>query len=91
MKNHFNKELVKTKEANENFESSRKCCICDNTFVAGEVKVSDYCHVTSAAHRDCNINVNLNQKILIVFHDLKYYDAHLSSKNLANSILKKMS
>ena len=64
IKKHFNKELVITKEDDENFETSTKCWICDYTFVESNVKVRDHCHVTgkyrSAAHRDCNINVSLN-------------------------------
>ena len=38
MRKDFNKELVMTKEDNENFERSTKCWICDNTFVEGDVK-----------------------------------------------------
>ena len=63
-KKHFNKELVMTKKDEENFESSLKCWICDNTFVEGDVKVRDHCHVTGkyrgAAHRDCNISSSRN-------------------------------
>ena len=33
IKNHFNKELVMTKEDDESFESSTKCWLYDNTFV----------------------------------------------------------
>ena len=54
---HFNKVLVMTKEDNENFESSTKCWICDNSFVESDVKVRDHCCVTGkyrgAAHVDC--------------------------------------
>ena len=35
---HFNKELVMTKEDNENFTNSIKCWICDNG--------KDHCHIT---------------------------------------------
>ena len=38
MRKDFNKELVMTKEDNENFERSTKCWICYNTFVEGDVK-----------------------------------------------------
>ena len=61
MKKHFNKELVMTKEDNENFKIS--------------------CHITGkyngSAHRDCNINLKLDLKIPVVFHNLKNYDPHL--------------
>ena len=30
IKKHFNRELVMTKEDNQNFKNSTKCCICDN-------------------------------------------------------------
>ena len=49
MKKHFNKELVMTNEDIENFESSRKCWICDDSFwwyfVEGDVRVIDHCQV----------------------------------------------
>ena len=34
-------------------------------------------HYRGSAHRDCNINVELNYKIPVVFHNLKKYDSHL--------------
>ena len=33
MKKHFNKELMMTKEGNEDFENCTKCWICDNSYV----------------------------------------------------------
>ena len=81
MKNHFNKEFVMTKEDNQNFKNCTKCWICDNDYVDNDVKVRDYCHITGkykgSAHRDCNINVKLNHKISVVFHNLKNYGSHL--------------
>ena len=74
MKQHFNKELELIKNDNEDFEISTKCWICDNDFIDGDVKIRDNCLITGkcrvSAHRDCNINIKLNQKI----HDLKNYD-----------------
>ena len=46
MKKHFNKELVMTKEDNEDFKNSTKCWICDNDFIAADIKVRDHCHIT---------------------------------------------
>ena len=83
MEKHFDKQLIMTKEDDKNFESSKKCWIWDNSysFIKGDFKVRDYCLITrkyrSPAHRDCNFNVILNYKILIVFINLKNYDAHL--------------
>ena len=39
MKKHLNKELVMTKKDKKDFKNSSKCCICDNTYVDGGVKV----------------------------------------------------
>ena len=44
MKKHFSKELVMTKEDNEDFQISTKCWICDNDdYVDNDVKVRDHC------------------------------------------------
>ena len=47
MKKHFNKKLLITKKNDANFENSTKCWICDNVYVDSDVKVRDYCHITS--------------------------------------------
>ena len=55
--------------------------VCDNSYVDGDVKVKDHCHITGkhrgSVYRDCNINVQLNKKIPVVFQNLKNYDFHL--------------
>ena len=42
MKKHFKKELVMTKENNENFKNSTKCWTCDNDYIDNDVKVRDH-------------------------------------------------
>ena len=78
---HFIKELIVAKENNEDFRNSIKCWIWDNDYVDNNFKVRGHCHITgkyrSPAHRDCNINLKLNQKSCVVFHNLKTYDSHL--------------
>ena len=92
MKKHFKKELVMTKEDNENFEDSTKCSICDNDYVDNDVKIKDQCHITGkyrgSRHKDCNINVKLNHKIPIVFLNLKNYDFNLIMQELGKFNLK---
>ena len=87
MKKHFHENFDMTKEDDENFESSKKFCICDKTFIEGNVQVRDYCHVAGkywgAVHRDCNINISLHYKTPIVFHNLKNYDAHLIMQEIS--------
>ena len=60
-----------TKEDNEDLENSTKCSISDNDYIDGNVKARDHCHISGkyrrSAHRDCNINVKLNHKILPYF------------------------
>ena len=46
IKKQFNKELMMTRKDNEDFKNSTKCWICDNTYVDGDVKVRDHCHIT---------------------------------------------
>ena len=83
VKKHFNKELVMTKEDNEDFENSIKCWTCDSDYVDGEVKVRDHCHITGkyrdSAHRDCNIN-HISQP--------KNYDSYLILQELGKFNLK---
>ena len=80
------------KEDNENFENSIKCWICDNDYVDNDVKVRDHWHIpgkyASSAHRDCNVNLKLNHKISVVFHNLKNFESYLTMQELGNSVLK---
>ena len=86
MKKHFNKKLVMTKKDNQDFENSTKCSICDNDYIDNDVKVRDHYHITGkyrgSAQRVCNTNVKLNQRIPVIFHNLKNYDSHLIMKEL---------
>ena len=47
MKKYFNKELLMTKEDNENLKSYAKCSTCDNDYVDNDAKVRDHCIITS--------------------------------------------
>ena len=86
IKKHFNKELVKTKEDDEDFENSTKCLICANVYIGGDIKVRNHCHINGkyrgSGHRNSNIKMRLNYKIPIVFHILNNYDSHLNMQEL---------
>ena len=92
MEKQFHKELIMTQEDNKDFEKSTKCWICDNDSIDNNVQVRDHCHITGkyrrSAHRDCNINVKLNHKTLVAFHNVKSYDSHLIMQELSKFILK---
>ena len=53
MKKHFNKELVMTKEENEDFKNSTESWICGNDCVDLDVKVRSRCHITGKYRRLC--------------------------------------
>ena len=81
MKKYFNKELVMTKEDNENFGNSTKFSTCNNDSIVGDVKVRDHYNIIGkyrgSAHIDCNFNVKLKYEIPMAFHNLKNYDPNL--------------
>ena len=80
-----------TKEDNEDFAT--KCWIYDNVYVDNDVKIGDHCHITGkyrgSSHRDCTINVKLNDKISVVFHNLEHYESYLIIQKLGKFNLKK--
>ena len=92
IKKHFNKELKMTKEYKEDLKNSTKCWICDDDYVCNDAKVRNHCHITGkyrgSVHRDCNINLKLNHKIPVVFHNLKNYDSHPIMQELGKFNLK---
>ena len=55
-------------------------------YVENDVIVRNHCHITGeyrgSAHKDCNINLELNNEIPVVFHNLKNYDSHLIMQEL---------
>ena len=79
------------KEGNEKFKSYTKCCICDNYYIDNEFKVRDHCHITGiywgSVHKHCNINLKLNCKIFVLFHNLQC-DFHLIMQELGKFNLK---
>ena len=91
MKKHFNKEFVMTKEDNEDFEFYQISDLWQRFFDNG-VKVRDHCYIIAtyrdSLHRDCNINLKLNQKFPVVFHNLKNYDPYLILQELGKFNIK---
>ena len=81
-----------TKEDNEDFENPTKCWICDSSYFDDDVKVRDHCHITEkytgSVYIDCNINIKLNHKIPVVFHNPKNYDCYLIMLQLGKFGLK---
>ena len=61
-------------------------------FVKDDVKERDYCCVIrkyrGVTHSDCNINFSLRNKILIMFQNLRNYDAHRIMQKLGKVYFK---
>ena len=89
MKKHFYKNLMMSEEE-EQFQSSNICWICEKLIDDDDEKVRDHCHVTGkfrgAAHWNCNLQ--LTEKVLIIFHNLRGYDSHLIFDELKNFDVK---
>ena len=65
----------------EQFQSNNICWICKKLIDDDDEKVRDHCHVTGkfrgAAHWSCIINLQLTEKVPVIFHNLRGYDSHL--------------
>ena len=89
VKKHCIKELVMTKEDNGIFKNSTKRWICDNCYINNDSKVRNHCHITGGStHKDGNINLKLNQKSLVLFHNIKNYDSHIIMQEIFKFHLK---
>ena len=75
MKKHFNKNLITSEKEDEQFQSSSICWICEKLIDDNNEKVRDHCHVTGkfrgAAHWSCSINLQLTEKIPVIFHNIR--------------------
>ena len=88
MKKLFNKNLIITEE--EQFQSSNTCWICEK--LIDYEKVRDYPYVTGksrgAAHWSCNMNLQLTNKVPVIFHNSGGYDRYLIFHELKNFDVK---
>ena len=77
---HVNKDMMLTKDDEQNFKNADKCYICNKKYSAKDTRVRNHCHITGkyrrSAHQDCNINYTLTGKIPVIFHNLRGYDSH---------------
>ena len=88
---HFKKELVIIFKKSS-MKTLRPLINIGSNYIDTNVKIRDHCHITGiyrvSAHKDCNINLTLNHKIHILFHNLKNYDSHLVMQELRKLNLK---
>ena len=87
MKKFFCKNLVMTAEQNEEFARSNICLIWRKLIEIGDIKVRDHCHISGKyrgpSHCSCNNNLKIIKKLVVIFHNLKGYDSHLTFKELS--------
>ena len=79
MKKHFNKNLIMSEE--EHFQSSNTCWICEKLIDNDNEKVRDHCHINGkfkgAGQWSCNTNLQLTEKVPVIFHNLRGCNSHL--------------
>ena len=79
-KEHFNQPMNLTSDEENSFTLATECHICKQSFMEGNLKVRDHCHITGkyrgAAHNNCNRSFRLTEKIPVIFHNLRGYDSH---------------
>ena len=89
---HFNKDLIISVEVERSFKSSNKCWICNKLFAAGDNNVRDHDDLTEkyrgSGHWNCNINLKLNKKVHVIFHNLKGYNSHLIMQEIGKFDVK---
>ena len=80
-----------TKKQWKKYKKASRCHICFKPFVDSkkDPKNRDHCHYTGhyrgPAHRNCNLMYRISSYILVVFHNLSGYDAHLFIKELGKN------
>ena len=78
-----------THEEWREFNRARKCHICFKEFKEDNPKVRDHCHYTGSyqgpAYRNSNLRYKIPLHIIIVFHNLSRYDAHLIIRELGKN------
>ena len=83
------KDIVMTKENEEDFKNNKNCRFCDRNIESDRVR--DHCHLTGKyggpAHNVCNINVKQKDTNFIpfAFHNFSTYDCHMFLKRLVDS------
>ena len=74
----------------EKFQKESKCHICSIEYTNNDIKVRDHCHITGAyrgsAHKDCNLNFKLTNKIPVIFHNLRGYDSHFIMQEIGQIV-----
>ena len=92
IKTKFDKPLKMTKEDEEKFQQADECHICNKKYNETDVRVREHCHITGkyrgSAHKDCNLNFQISDKIPVIFHNLRGYDSHFIMQEIGEIVKK---
>ena len=73
-------------EEEQQFQSGDICWICEKLSDDGNLKVRDHCHIMGkfrgTAHWNCNINLQLTEKVPVIFLNLRNYDSLSAFKGI---------
>ena len=74
-------------EISESNKSGINCVSCREKLEEKSKKVRDHCHITGkyrgAAHKKCNLNFQITNKIPVIFHNLRGYDSHFIMQEIS--------
>ena len=88
----FNKPLEMTEDDEEKFQKADRCHICEQKYEENDERVRDHCHITGkyrgSAHKHCNLNFQITDKIPVIFHNLRGYDSHFIIQEIGEIIKK---
>ena len=82
------KDIIMSKENEENFKNINMCRFCEKEKLSDRVR--DHCHLTGKhrgpAHKTCNTNVKQKESNFIpfAFHNFSNYDCHMFFKRLVD-------
>ena len=86
-----------TKDDEEKFQKADRCHICEQKYEENDENpkdeiVRDHCHITGkyrgSAHKHCNLNFQITDKIPVIFHNLRGYDSHFIIQEIGEIIKK---
>ena len=83
----FYSRIYLNKKQFNDYRSQELCTICNQRLpLYSDEKVRDHCHITGkyrgAAHRRCNLNLQLPKFMPIFFHNFQNYDINLFKKEM---------
>ena len=78
---HFNKDMILTKDDEQNFKNADKCYICNKNYSGKDIRARDHCYITGSAEdqliKTIILIIGYIDKIPVICHNLRGYDSHI--------------